>query len=86
MRELLNTIDTYIPDPERDLKSPFMLPIDNMFLVPGRGTVVIGTITKGIIKKSDEAELLGFDNALKTTVTDIQVFKKSVPQVCVEYI
>lgn len=60
-----------------------MLPIDNAFLVPGRGTVVIGTIAKGIIKKSDEAELLGFDTCTKTIINDIQVFKKSVQQVFV---
>lgn len=81
VKKLLDTIDTYIPDPQRDFKSPFMLPIDNAFLLPGRGTVVIGTISKGVIKKSDEAELLGFNTCLKTAITDIQVFKKSVPQV-----
>nr|XP_023017985.1 uncharacterized protein LOC111507003 [Leptinotarsa decemlineata] len=78
--KLLDTLDTYLPDPERDTTSPFVLPIDNAFLVPGRGTVVVGTINKGTIKKNTEAELLGFDLQLKTTVSDIQVFKKSVPQ------
>ncbi|KAG5889050.1 hypothetical protein JTB14_000960 [Gonioctena quinquepunctata] len=77
---LLDTLDTYLPEPERDLKSPFLLPIDNAFLVPGRGTVVVGTISKGILKKNSECELLGFDRQLKTTVSDIQVFKKSVPE------
>lgn len=81
IHKLLSTLDEYIPNPERDLKSPFMLPIDNAFTVPGRGTVVIGTLTKGILKKNDESDLLGFDTKLKTTVSDIQVFKKSVPQV-----
>ncbi|GJQ76381.1 hypothetical protein Trydic_g2099 [Trypoxylus dichotomus] len=80
VRQLLEAIDLYIPDPQRDFTSPFMLPIDNVFNVPGRGTVVIGTITKGIIKRNDEAELLGFDTCTKTIITDIQVFKKSVPQ------
>ncbi|KAK9694814.1 Elongation factor Tu C-terminal domain [Popillia japonica] len=77
---LLALNDSYIPDPERDLTSPFMLPIDNTFNVPGRGTVVIGTIARGIINKNQEAELLGFDTCIKTIITDIQVFKKSVPQ------
>lgn len=81
VQKLLNAIDSYIPDPERDLTSPFMLPIDNTFNVPGRGTVVIGTIARGIINKNQEAELLGFDTCIKTIITDIQVFKKSVPQV-----
>lgn len=80
IEKLLDVIDTYIPYPERDLKSPFMLPIDNAFLVPGRGTVIVGTLSRGILKKNTEAELLGFDVSLKTAVTDIQVFKKSVPQ------
>ncbi|CAG9813589.1 unnamed protein product [Phaedon cochleariae] len=78
--KLLDTLDTYLPEPERDLKSPFMVPIDNAFLVPGRGTVVVGTISRGIVKKNQEAELLGFDNQIKTTISDIQVFKKSVPE------
>lgn len=81
IRKLLDTIDNYIPNPERDYTAPFLIPIDNAFLVPGRGTVVIGTLSRGTIKKNQEAELLGFNKELKTTVTDIQVFKKSVPQV-----
>lgn len=79
--KLLDTIDEYIPDPERDIKSPYILPIDNAFLVPGRGTVVVGTLSRGTLKKNSEGELLGFDVQIKTTVTDIQVFKKSVHQV-----
>lgn len=81
IQKLLDTLDEYIPAPERDFKSPFLLPIDNAFLVPGRGTVVVGTISRGIIKKNNEAELLGFNTQMKTIVTDVQVFKKSVPQV-----
>lgn len=80
IRELLDSIDNYIPDPQRDLTSPFMLPIDNAFLVPGRGTVVIGTIARGTLKKGEDAELLGFDAQIKTVVNDIQVFKKSQPE------
>ncbi|XP_030759394.1 uncharacterized protein LOC115884835 [Sitophilus oryzae] len=80
IQKLLDTIDSYIPFPERDYKSPFILPIDNAFLVPGRGTVLVGTISRGVIHKNKEAELLGFDVKLKTTMIDIQVFKKSVPE------
>ncbi|XP_067001920.2 elongation factor Tu [Anabrus simplex] len=79
IRKLLDAIDEHIPTPERDFKSPFMLPIDNAFTVPGRGTVVIGTLKQGILNKNAEAELLGFDIKLKTTVSDVQIFKKSVP-------
>lgn len=82
IHELLDKLDTYIPTPERDLTSPFMAPIDNVFTVPGRGTVVVGTITKGTVRKQSHAELLGFDVKLKTVISDIQVFKKSVPEVC----
>ncbi|XP_056632650.1 elongation factor Tu-like [Diorhabda sublineata] len=78
--QLLHYLDNYIPDPKRDITSPFMLPIDNAFTVPGRGTVVVGTIQRGVIKRSQDAELLGFDTQLKTVVTDIQVFKKSVTE------
>ncbi|XP_047481296.1 elongation factor Tu-like [Penaeus chinensis] len=80
IHRLIKALDEYIPTPTRDLTSPFMLPIDNFFSVPGRGSVVIGTLKQGIIKKGDEAELLGFDRQIKTTVSNIQVFKKSVSQ------
>lgn len=79
--KLLEAIDEYIPTPTRDITSPFMLPIDNTFTVPGRGTVVIGTLKRGIAVKNAEAELLGFDQQVKTTLGDIHVFKKSVPEV-----
>lgn len=79
--KLLDSLDEYIPPPERDFKSPFLVPIDNAFLVPGRGTVVVGTITKGTMKKNATADLLGFDQLIKTSISDIQVFKKSVPEV-----
>lgn len=78
VRKLLNAIDNYVPTPVRDLTSPFMLPIDNAFTVPGRGTVVVGTLKRGTIVRNSEADLLGFDENHKTTVADIQVFKKSV--------
>lgn len=79
IRRLMDAIDKHIPTPERDVTSPFWLPIDSAFTVPGRGTVVVGTLKKGTLKKGDEAELLGHDAAIKTVVTDVQVFRKSVP-------
>nr|CAD7592170.1 unnamed protein product [Timema genevievae] len=78
IRRLLNAIDEHIPTPVRDYTSPSLLPIDNAFTVPGRGTVVIGTLYRGTLKKNAEVELLGFDENIKTTVSDVQVFKKSV--------
>ncbi|CAG9568585.1 unnamed protein product [Danaus chrysippus] len=78
--KLLDTMDNYIPPIIRDLESPFLLPIDNAFTVPGRGTVVVGTIKRGVMKKNDEAELMGFGYNIKTTLSDIQIFRKSVPE------
>lgn len=76
--KLVEALDSYVPLPSRDIQSPFLLPIDNSFTVPGRGTVVVGTLKRGTIKKNQTAELLGFDSRIKTTVSDIHVFKKSV--------
>ena len=81
VRRLLAAIDDYIPTPRRDTESPFMLPVDNAFTVPGRGTVVVGTLKRGVMKKGDEADLLGYDSHIRTTITDVQLFKRSVPSV-----
>lgn len=78
IRKLIDTIDNYIPIPDRDITSPFLLPIDNCLLVPGRGAVIVGTLKKGIVRKNDKVALLGFDEIVTTSVGDIQVFKKSV--------
>ena len=78
IKNLLDTVDEHIPTPERDVKSPFWLPIDNAFTVPGRGTVVVGTIKRGKVNKLDDAELMGHGFSKKTVVTDVQVFRKSV--------
>lgn len=73
IRKLLDALDRYIPIPTRDYESPFILPIDNAFTVPGRGTVVVGTLKQGVLKKNDAADLLGFDEEIATTIGDIQV-------------
>ncbi|KAL0860375.1 hypothetical protein ABMA27_009774 [Loxostege sticticalis] len=80
IRKLLDTMDTYVPRIVRDLVSPFLMPIDNAFTVPGRGTVVVGTIKRGVMKKNDDADLMGFGYNIKTTLSDIQIFKKSVTE------
>ncbi|XP_014227728.1 uncharacterized protein LOC106653025 [Trichogramma pretiosum] len=80
VQELLDAMDKHFTPPQRDFKSPFILPIDNFFNVPGRGTVVVGTVKQGIIKKGTEAELIGFGERIKTNVTDVQIFQKSVPE------
>ncbi|BES87652.1 Elongation factor [Nesidiocoris tenuis] len=76
---LLDALDAHVPTPVRDYTSPFLLPVDNSFTVTGRGAVVVGTLKKGTMKKGDEAEIQGFDMQLKTVISDIQVFKRSVP-------
>lgn len=81
IEKLLKSIDEYVPTPVRDVQSPFILPIDNAFTVAGRGTVVVGTIKRGTICKNDDADLLGFNQNLKTSIGDIQIFRKSVPKV-----
>lgn len=79
IHKLLHHLDTYIPTPERDYKSPFLLPIDNAFTVPNRGTVVVGTLSQGILKKKMDAELLGFGQKIKTVIADVHIFNESVP-------
>lgn len=78
VRELLKAVDTYIPLPVRDLDKPFYMPIESIFSIPGRGTVVSGKLEKGVIKKGDECEIMGFDKMWKATITGIEMFKKSL--------
>lgn len=78
---LLNALDEYIPLPLRDLDAPFLLPIDNMFTVPNRGTVVVGTLARGVLNKKDECEILGNGKIIKTIVKDLHVFGESVQSV-----
>lgn len=79
--QLISSVDDYIPTPIRDITSPVLMPIDNAFTVPGRGTIVVGTIKKGKINRNNEVSLLGFDQNIKTSVGDIQIFRKSVSEV-----
>lgn len=83
IHRLLNSMDEYFDIPQRDFTSPFLMPIDNAFTVPGRGTIVIGTIKRGILSKNDEVSLLGFDQNIKSTIGDIQVFKEAVSKVSI---
>lgn len=81
VRRLLDAIDDYFPQPTRDTTSPMLMPIDNAFTVPGRGTIVVGTIKRGTLQRNHEVSLLGFDQNIKTSVGDVQIFRKSVPKV-----
>ncbi|KAL9067962.1 MAG: hypothetical protein Q9157_006647 [Trypethelium eluteriae] len=76
--ELLSAVDSWIPQPQRDLDKPFLMSVEDVFSIPGRGTVASGRVERGILKKDSEVELVGKNEApLKTKVTDIESFKKS---------
>lgn len=83
IHRLLNALDNYVEIPQRDFTSPFLMPIDNAFTVPGRGTIVIGTIKRGTLSKNNAVALLGFDQNIKSSVGDVQVFKQTVPKVSI---
>ncbi|RZF45633.1 hypothetical protein LSTR_LSTR010584 [Laodelphax striatellus] len=77
--KLMNAVDSYVDTPVRNYTAPFFMPINSSVTVGGRGTVVIGTIKQGTVKKNDNVDVLGFDKCQKTTISDIHIFKKSVP-------
>jgi elongation factor Tu len=78
---LFNALDTYIPLPERDNAKPFLMPVEDVFSIKGRGTVATGRIERGIVKMNDELELLGLGaDPLKTVVTGIEMFHKQFPE------
>ena len=75
--ELMNACDTAIPEPERDVDKPFLMPIEDVFTITGRGTVVTGRVERGILKPMEEVEIVGLkDKPVKTTVTSIEMFRK----------
>ena len=74
--KLMDSVDDYIPVPERPVDQPFLMPIEDVFSIEGRGTVATGRIERGIIKKMEEIEIIGIRETTKTTVTDIEMFRK----------
>ncbi|HHV6312326.1 TPA: elongation factor Tu, partial [Haemophilus influenzae] len=74
--ELAGHLDTYIPEPERAIDQPFLLPIEDVFSISGRGTVVTGRVERGIIRTGDEVEIVGIKDTAKTTVTGVEMFRK----------
>ncbi len=78
--ELTNALDTYIPVPERDVTKPFLMPIEDIFSIEGRGTVVTGKIDRGVIKVGEEVEIVGIKPTTKTTVTGIEMFNKNLQE------
>ena len=78
--ELMDAVDTYIPEPERALDKPFLMPIEDVFTISGRGTVVTGKVEQGIVKVSDEVEIVGLRPTQKTVCTGVEMFKKLLDQ------
>ncbi|MEB1621963.1 elongation factor Tu [Xanthomonas campestris pv. campestris] len=78
--KLVEALDTFIPDPTRDVDRPFLMPVQDVFSISGRGTVVTGRIERGIIKVGDEIEIVGIRDTQKTTVTGVEMFRKLLDQ------
>jgi len=78
--ELVKAMDDYIPEPTRDLDKPFLMPIEDVFSIKGRGTVATGRIEQGVVKLNDEVEIVGIRDLKKTVVTGIEAFKKNLDQ------
>ena len=74
--DLMDAVDSYIPEPERPVDQPFLMPVEDVFSISGRGTVATGRIERGIIKKMEEVEIVGIKDTQKTAVTDIEMFRK----------
>lgn len=74
--KLVETMDSYIPAPERDIDKPFLMPIEDVFSISGRGTVVTGRIERGIVKVGEEIEIIGIKPTIKTTCTGVEMFRK----------
>ena len=74
--KLMEAVDTYLPQPERPLDKPFMMPIEDVFSISGRGTVVTGRVETGIVKVGEEVEIVGINDTRKTTVTGVEMFRK----------
>lgn len=80
IQELLDALDSFIPDPVRETSKPFLMPVEDIFSIEGRGTVVTGKIDRGVIKLNDEVEIVGLRDTQKTVVTGIEMFNKSLDE------
>ncbi len=72
----MDAVDAYIPDPERAIDHPFLMPVEDVFSISGRGTVATGRVERGIVKVGEEVEIVGIKNTTKTTVTGVEMFRK----------
>jgi elongation factor Tu len=81
LMELMNAVDTAIPEPEREIDKPFLMPVEDVFTITGRGTVVTGRVERGIVKVSETVEIVGIrPNSTSTTVTGVEMFRKLLDQ------
>lgn len=78
--ELMSKVDSYIPQPERPMDRPFLMPIEDVFSISGRGTVVTGRVERGIVKVGEEIEIVGIRATQKTTCTGVEMFRKLLDQ------
>src|SRR6185295_5377258 len=78
--ELANALDTYIPEPVRELDKPFLMPVEDVFSITGRGTVATGRIEQGVVNTGDEVEIVGIKYTIKTVVTGVEMFRKILDQ------
>ena len=78
--KLVDALDSYIPEPQRDIDKPFLMPIEDVFSISGRGTVVTGRIERGVIKVGEEIEIVGIRPTAKTTCTGVEMFRKLLDQ------
>ena len=78
MKELMDAVDSYIPTPARPIDEPFLMPVEDVFTITGRGTVVTGRVERGTLKLNDEVEIVGLKETKKTVVTGIEMFRKSL--------
>jgi elongation factor Tu len=76
VRKLVETLDSYIPEPERAIDQPFLMPIEDVFSISGRGTVVTGRVERGVVKVGEEIEIVGIKATTKTTCTGVEMFRK----------
>src|SRR6187397_2746626 len=79
--ELLDAVDTYVPEPVRDVDKPFLMAIEDVFSITGLGTVVTGRVEQGVLKKMEEVEIVGIKDTRKTTATDLEMFRKLLDEV-----
>jgi elongation factor Tu len=78
--ELMDAIDGYVPEPVRDVEKPFLMPIEDVFSISGRGTVVTGRVERGVIKVGEEVEIVGIRPTMKTVCTGVEMFRKILDQ------